>query len=82
MMTLLAFDVLVAVRLGRVASRVASAVSTRMTKRELRAAADLLRALLARVGAGEVTASARVVARLEGVLDVLDVLARSKRRGV
>jgi hypothetical protein len=53
-----------------------------VTKADLRAAADLLRAILARVEAGELTALKRVIARLEGSLVAFEALARSKRRGV
>ena len=45
------------------------------TRTELRAAADLLRTILARVEAGEMTAPKGVVARLEGAA-VLEAVAR------
>jgi hypothetical protein len=43
-----------------------------VTKKGLRAAADLLRAILARVEAGDLTAPKRVVARLVGAVTALD----------
>jgi hypothetical protein len=53
-----------------------------MNQRELRAAAELLRALLARVEAGELTAPKRVVARLEGAVTALAAVAQpTLRRG-
>ena len=52
-----------------------------MTKAQFRAAADLLRAILARVEAGELTAPKRVVTRLEGAATALEVVARPTRRG-
>jgi hypothetical protein len=51
-----------------------------MTKADLRAAAGLLRAILARVEAGELTAPKRVVARLEGAATALEIMARRMRR--
>ncbi len=51
-----------------------------MTKTEIRAAAELLRAILARVETGELTAPRRVVARLEGALTALEALARRSGR--
>jgi hypothetical protein len=52
-----------------------------MKKVELRCAADLLCAILARVEAGELTAPARVVARLEGAATVLEAVARPTSGG-
>jgi hypothetical protein len=49
-----------------------------MAKTELRAAADLNHAILARVEAGELTAPNRAVARLEGALVGLIVLTTSR----
>ena len=48
-----------------------------MTKAELRAAAALLRTILARVEAGELTAPRRVVARLEGAATALEAVAHT-----
>jgi hypothetical protein len=50
-----------------------------MTKAELRAAADLLRAILASVEAGELTAPQRVVARLEGAATAWEAMAQPTR---
>jgi hypothetical protein len=50
-----------------------------MKKAELRAAADLLRTILARVEAGELTAPKRVVARLEGAATALEAVVQSTR---
>ena len=47
-----------------------------MTKTELRAATDLLHAILARVEAGELTAPKRVVARLEGAEAALEAVGQ------
>jgi hypothetical protein len=45
-----------------------------MTRAELRAAANLVRAILARVEARLLTASKRVVARLEGAATALEAV--------
>jgi hypothetical protein len=50
-----------------------------MKKVELRRAAGLLRAILGRVEAGELTAPKRVVARLEGAATALEAVARRRR---
>jgi len=47
-----------------------------VNKAEIRRSADMLRAILARVASRELTASKRVVARLEGAATVLDLLGR------
>jgi len=49
-------------------------------KAEVRAAAEILRAILARVVSGELTASKRVAARLEGAAAALEALV-GKRGG-
>ena len=49
---------------------------TTMKKAELRAAADLLRAILARVEAGELTAPRRVVARSEDAATAFEEVAQ------
>lgn len=51
-----------------------------MTRAELRAAADLLRAILARVEAGELIAPKRAVAQLEGAATALEALGKKGRR--
>jgi hypothetical protein len=51
-----------------------------VTKANLRAAAEILRAMLARVASGELTASKRVSARLEGTATALEALAKRRRR--
>jgi hypothetical protein len=53
--------------------------SVSMKKVELRRAAGLLRAILGRVEAGELTAPKRVVARLEGAATALEAVARRRR---
>jgi len=50
-----------------------------MNEEELRAAAQLLREILARIEVGGLTAPRRVVARLEGVVIALDSLAGDDR---
>jgi hypothetical protein len=52
-----------------------------MRKRESRAAAEILRAVLAKVERGELTAPRRVRARLEGAVMALEAAAPSTRRG-
>ena len=57
-----------------------SATMTAVTKTELRAAAEMLRTILARVEAGEFTAPKGVVARLEGAATALEAVAQPTRR--
>jgi hypothetical protein len=49
-------------------------------KADVRAAAEILRAMLARVGSGELTASKRVIARFEGAATALEALAKQRHR--
>jgi hypothetical protein len=51
-----------------------------VTKAELHAAAKMLRAILARIASGELTASKRMVARLEGAAIALEAQERTGRR--
>ena len=53
---------------------------TVVTKAELRAAAEMLRTILARVEAGELTAPKGVVARLDGAATALEAVAQPTRR--
>lgn len=51
-----------------------------MRKTEARAAAEILRAILARIERGELTAAGRVRARLEGAATAFETLAKRKRK--
>lgn len=52
---------------------------TAVKKAELRAAADMLRTILARVEAREMTAPKGVVARLDGAVTALEAVAKPTR---
>jgi len=51
-----------------------------VTKAELRAAAEMLRTILAKIASGELTGSRRLIARLEGAASALEALATRSRR--
>jgi hypothetical protein len=51
-----------------------------VTKAEVRAAAETLRAILAHIASGELTASKGVAARLEGAASALEALAGKQGR--
>jgi hypothetical protein len=50
-----------------------------MRKSEARTAAEILRAILARVERGELTAAGRVRARLEGAATTFETLAKRRK---
>ena len=54
------------------------AIICHMRKGEARAAAEILRAILARIERGDLTATGRVRARLEGAATAFEALARRK----
>jgi hypothetical protein len=51
-----------------------------MRKSDVRAAAEIIRALLARIASGELAASKRVIARLDGAATAFEALARRRQR--
>ena len=52
-----------------------------MTKTELRAAAEMLRTILAKIASGELSGSKRLIARLEGAASALEALAERRKQG-